>query len=62
MKFLLVGLLLAGLAACGDVHGRTGGGPSQVPATAGAGLGPQGEGNPGNATNPGGDNSKVLAH
>ena len=60
MRFLLIGLMLAGIAGCADVHGKTGGGPSQVPAEAGGGLGPAGEGSPGNAHNLGGDNSKTL--
>ena len=60
MKLFLAGLMLVGIAGCADVHGKTGGGPSQAPATQGSGLGPSGEGNAGNATNPGGDASKTL--
>ena len=60
MKFLVIGLMLAGLAGCSNYHAKTGGGPSQVPAERGGESGPQGEGSPGNALNPGGDNSHVL--
>lgn len=61
MKLLLIGFMLVGLAGCADYHAKTGGGPSQVPAEAGGGLGPQ-EGSPGNATNLGGDGSTTLGH
>ncbi len=59
MKLLLAGLMLAGLVGCTDYRARTGGGPSQGKVENGSGLGPAGEGNPGNAHNAG-TNSKTL--
>ena len=59
MKFLLVGLMLVGLAACGGVQPDHGTGVAAAPATAGGLTGPQ-EGSPGNARNLGSDGSTTL--
>ncbi len=59
MKLFLAGLMVAGLVGCGEIHGKTGGGPSEISAERGGGLGPAGEGSAGNAHNLG-TNSKTL--
>lgn len=60
MRVLLAGLMLVGLAACGNVHPERGNGAAAVPATSGGLNGPQ-EGNPGNAHDLGGTpNSTTL--
>jgi len=60
MRLLLAGLMLVGLAACGEVHPNRSGGVSAVPTTAGGLGGPQ-EGSPGNATNLGSDTSTIYS-
>ncbi len=59
MKIVLAGLVLVGLAACGQVHPDRGSAASAVPATQGGGTGPL-EGSPGNATNVGSPGSTTL--
>ena len=60
MRLLLAGLMLVGLAACGELHPDHGDGASAVPTTAGGLGGPQ-EGSPGNATNLGSDTSTIYS-
>ena len=60
MKIVLAGLVLVGLAACGQVHPDHGSAASTTPATQGGGTGPQ-EGSPGNAQNIGSPGSTTLS-